>query len=56
LFELCDTAIWMDEGHMKLRGSLREAITAYKGRDPFAHLDKETLERLGVSPALSGDA
>jgi ABC-2 type transport system ATP-binding protein len=39
LFELCDTAIWMDEGQMKMRGSLREVITAYKGRDPFAHLD-----------------
>src|SRR6184192_2259267 len=35
LFELCNTAIWMDEGHMKQRGSLREVLTAYKGRDPF---------------------
>ena len=59
LFELCDTAIWMDEGHMKLRGSLREVITAYKGRDPLPHLPQETLERLDASPALStnsGDA
>src|SRR3954454_12220117 len=37
LFELCDTAIWMDEGHVKMHGSLREVITGYKGRDPLAH-------------------
>jgi ABC-2 type transport system ATP-binding protein len=53
LFELCNSAIWMDEGQMKLRGSLREVITAYKGRDPFQHMDAETLNRLGLSPAMS---
>jgi homopolymeric O-antigen transport system ATP-binding protein len=53
LFELCDSAIWMDEGQMKMRGSLREVITAYKGRDPFQHMDEETLTRLGLSPAMS---
>jgi len=41
LFELCDTAIWMDEGQMRKRGSLREVLTAYKGRDPFAHRELE---------------
>jgi ABC-2 type transport system ATP-binding protein len=54
LFELCNTAIWMDEGHVKMNGSLREVITGYKGRDPFASMDPETLERLGVGePALT---
>ncbi|MGX7823596.1 galactan export ABC transporter ATP-binding subunit Wzt/RfbE [Actinokineospora sp. 24-640] len=47
LFELCNTAIWMDEGRVKMHGSLREVLTAYKGRDPFEHMSKETLERLG---------
>ncbi|GGS17822.1 MULTISPECIES: galactan export ABC transporter ATP-binding subunit Wzt/RfbE [Actinokineospora] len=47
LFELCDTAIWMDEGRVKMHGSLREVLTAYKGRDPFEHMSTETLERLG---------
>ncbi|SDC76099.1 galactan export ABC transporter ATP-binding subunit Wzt/RfbE [Actinokineospora iranica] len=47
LFELCNTAIWMDEGQVKMQGSLREVLTAYKGRDPFEHMSKETLERLG---------
>src|ERR687887_2577359 len=59
LLELCSSAIWMDKGQMKLRGSLREVITAYKGRDPFPHLPPEMLERLDASPALStksGDA
>jgi ABC-2 type transport system ATP-binding protein len=51
LFELCDSAIWMDEGHMRKRGSLREVITAYKGRDPFPHLPEETLERVGAATA-----
>ncbi|CRK60921.1 O-antigen/lipopolysaccharide transport ATP-binding protein ABC transporter RfbE [Alloactinosynnema sp. L-07] len=47
LFELCNTAIWMDEGRVKMHGSLREVLTAYKGRDPFEHMSPETLERLG---------
>ncbi len=47
LFELCNTAIWMDEGKVKMHGSLREVLTAYKGRDPFEHMSPETLERLG---------
>jgi ABC-2 type transport system ATP-binding protein len=50
LFELCDTAIWMDEGHVRKHGSLREVLTAYKGKDPFAHLADEALERLGDAP------
>ncbi|WP_409489287.1 ABC transporter ATP-binding protein [Amycolatopsis sp. cmx-11-12] len=51
LFELCDSAIWMDEGHVKQRGSLREVLTGYKGRDPFENMSQETLERFGVVPA-----
>ncbi|ANN21257.1 galactan export ABC transporter ATP-binding subunit Wzt/RfbE [Amycolatopsis orientalis] len=50
LFELCDSAIWMDEGHVKQRGSLRDVLTGYKGRDPFENMSKETLERFGVEP------
>jgi ABC-2 type transport system ATP-binding protein len=52
LMELCDTAIWMDEGHVKLRGGLREVLTAYKGKDPFENLSAEALARLGVEPVL----
>jgi ABC-2 type transport system ATP-binding protein len=48
LLELCTSAIWMDEGHMRQHGSLREVITAYKGRDPYENMDAETLRRLGV--------
>jgi ABC-2 type transport system ATP-binding protein len=52
LMELCDTAIWMDEGHLKLRGGLREVLTAYKGKDPFENMGPEALARLGVEPVL----
>ncbi|NUT53101.1 MAG: ABC transporter ATP-binding protein, partial [Saccharothrix sp.] len=55
LVELCTTAIWMDEGHVKMQGSLREVVTSYKGRDPFEHLSGETLERIGQSRVLSGN-
>jgi ABC-2 type transport system ATP-binding protein len=52
LMELCDTAIWMDEGHVKMRGGLREVLTGYKGKDPFENMGAETLARLGVAQAL----
>ncbi|HEY8374115.1 MAG TPA: ABC transporter ATP-binding protein [Pseudonocardiaceae bacterium] len=47
LMELCNTAIWMDHGQIKMQGGLREVLTAYKGRDPFENLSPETLERAG---------
>jgi ABC-2 type transport system ATP-binding protein len=42
LLELCTTAIWMDEGRIRMRGSVYEVLTAYKGREPY------------VVPELSG--
>jgi homopolymeric O-antigen transport system ATP-binding protein len=53
LLELCTTAIWMDEGRMRMHGSLREVLTAYKGRDPFENISTETAQRLGVEPAVA---
>jgi ABC-2 type transport system ATP-binding protein len=53
LLELCNSAIWMDEGRIKQQGSLREVLTSYKGKDPFENLSPEMLERLGESPALT---
>ncbi|RZQ62030.1 ABC transporter ATP-binding protein [Amycolatopsis suaedae] len=55
LMEFCDSAIWMDSGNVKQQGSLREVLTAYKGRDPFEHLSAETLARIGAAPAMSGN-
>jgi ABC-2 type transport system ATP-binding protein len=40
LRELCCTAIWLDHGQIREHGPLREVLTHYKGRDPFAHLDE----------------
>jgi ABC-2 type transport system ATP-binding protein len=51
LFELCDSAIWMDEGGVKQQGSLREVLTGYKGQDPFENMSEDMLERLGLSTA-----
>jgi ABC-2 type transport system ATP-binding protein len=48
LMELCNQAIWMDGGRMKMKGSLREVLTAYKGRDPYEHLSPEALAAMGV--------
>jgi ABC-2 type transport system ATP-binding protein len=52
LMELCDSAIWMDEGRVRLHGGLREVLTAYKGKDPYESMSRSTLERLGIEPAL----
>ncbi|KJK51161.1 ABC transporter ATP-binding protein [Lentzea aerocolonigenes] len=50
LAEFCDTAIWMDEGHVKMHGDLREVLTAYKGYDPF-----ERMHMPHEAPVLSGN-
>ncbi|XVS64638.1 galactan export ABC transporter ATP-binding subunit Wzt/RfbE [Actinosynnema sp. CA-299493] len=55
LAEFCSTAIWMDEGKVKMQGSLREVLTSYKGRDPFENMAPETLERIGQPRVLSGN-
>jgi ABC-2 type transport system ATP-binding protein len=51
LMELCDQAIWMDGGRMKMQGGLRDVLTAYKGRDPYQDMSADALRRLGVEPA-----
>ncbi|HVV19852.1 MAG TPA: ABC transporter ATP-binding protein [Pseudonocardiaceae bacterium] len=56
LMELCDTAIWMDEGHVKQQGGLRDVLTAYKGRDPFENASPELLRRLGLADTVKHDA
>jgi len=48
LHELCDTAIWMDEGRMRERGPLRQVIAQYKGIDPF----EEQPEPVSAAPVL----
>ncbi|MFI9008790.1 ABC transporter ATP-binding protein [Actinosynnema sp. NPDC053489] len=55
LAEFCNTAIWMDEGQVKMQGSLRDVLTSYKGRDPFERMSEDQLERLGQPRVLSGN-
>ncbi|MQA16872.1 MAG: ATP-binding cassette domain-containing protein [Pseudonocardiaceae bacterium] len=50
LIELCDTAIWMDKGHIREEGALRTVLHHYRGKDPFANLSQEAMNRIG-SPA-----
>ncbi|HVW39775.1 MAG TPA: ABC transporter ATP-binding protein [Amycolatopsis sp.] len=54
LLELCTTAIWMDEGRMRMQGSLRDVLTAYKGKDPYENISAETAERLGIGAVPVG--
>ncbi|SDK64304.1 hypothetical protein SAMN04487820_110149 [Actinopolyspora mzabensis] len=35
LLELCTTAIWMDEGRIRMHGSVHEILTTYKGDEPY---------------------
>ncbi|WP_199430817.1 galactan export ABC transporter ATP-binding subunit Wzt/RfbE [Qaidamihabitans albus] len=53
LLELCTSAIWMDEGHMRMQGSLRDVLKAYKGKDPFQNISPETAARLGIERPVS---
>ncbi len=39
LADLCDTAIWMDQGTIREHGPLREVLHHYKGRDVLAEID-----------------
>jgi ABC-2 type transport system ATP-binding protein len=55
LFELCNSAIWMDEGGMRMQGGLREVLTAYKGRDPYEGMSQDNIERFD-SPELAASA
>ncbi|KAA9166871.1 ABC transporter ATP-binding protein [Amycolatopsis acidicola] len=53
LLELCTSAVWMDEGRMRMQGSLREVLTAYKGRDPYESISAETAERIGAERTVT---
>lgn len=50
LFELCTSAIWLDEGRIRAHGTLRDVIWQYKGYDPYQNMSAEGLERIGVNP------
>ncbi|MHA6801906.1 galactan export ABC transporter ATP-binding subunit Wzt/RfbE [Salinifilum ghardaiensis] len=56
LVEMCDTALWMDQGGIKERGDLRHVLTHYKGYDPFPYLSKEAQQRLGSAETSTNGA
>jgi len=49
LMELCSSAIWLDEGHIRMHGTVRDVLTAYKGEDPYEGISNDLAERLGVA-------
>jgi ABC-2 type transport system ATP-binding protein len=40
LADLCDTAIWMEQGRIREQGPLREVLHHYKGRDVLAEMGR----------------
>ncbi|WHT19672.1 ABC transporter ATP-binding protein [Crossiella sp. CA-258035] len=50
LKSLCSTAIWVDHGQVRAHGALREVLTQYKGRDPFANDDEHASVGAGGTP------
>jgi ABC-2 type transport system ATP-binding protein len=51
LMELCDTAIYMEQGSIKQHGDLREVLRAYKGHDPWP--SRHPRETSPVEPQAS---
>ncbi|GAA1320041.1 galactan export ABC transporter ATP-binding subunit Wzt/RfbE [Pseudonocardia xinjiangensis] len=50
LRELCTTAIWMDEGRMRMHGPLEETLAAYKGQAPHDNNNREPVDAAGGKP------
>ncbi|MBP2475379.1 ABC-2 type transport system ATP-binding protein [Crossiella equi] len=50
LKSLCSTAIWVDHGQVREHGPLRQVLTSYKGRDPFANDDEHASVGAGGTP------
>ena len=53
LADLCDTAIWMDQGQIREHGPLREVLHHYKGRDVLAELESRSRRRCRRSAVVA---
>jgi ABC-2 type transport system ATP-binding protein len=62
LAQLCDRALWIDHGEIKMDGGIEDVVTAYEGPDAGAHVRQvlkeiaaeETTEKTGAAKK-SGD-
>ena len=45
LAQLCDTALWIDHGQIRMRGGIEEVVTAYEGPEAGRAV-RDTLERM----------
>ena len=52
LADLCDTAIWMDQGPIREHGPLREVLHHYKGRDVLAELEASPVNERAAAAGL----
>ena len=44
LAQLCDTAMWVDHGTIKMSGGIEEVVRAYEGEDAARHVREVIAE------------
>jgi len=58
LAQLCDSAMWIDHGQIRLQGGIEEVVRAYEGPDAGSHvatvLRELEVEKAGGSTAGAG--
>jgi ABC-2 type transport system ATP-binding protein len=50
LAQLCDTAMWIDHGTIKMHGEIEDVVRAYEGPDAAAHV-RRTIEEMAAEEA-----
>ncbi|NMN98545.1 ABC transporter ATP-binding protein [Antrihabitans stalactiti] len=50
LAQLCDTAMWIDHGTIRMQGEIEDVVRAYEGPDAAAHV-RRTLEEMAAEEA-----
>ena len=54
LAQLCETAIWIDHGRMRMTGGIEEVVTAYEGPEAGAHV-AQIRRSLAAEALASGE-
>jgi ABC-2 type transport system ATP-binding protein len=52
LARLCKTAMWIDHGVIKLRGSIEDVVRAYEGEDAARHVREVLAETAADQPLV----
>ena len=56
LAQLCDTAMWVDHGTIKMTGGIEEVVRAYEGEDAARHVREVIEENAALGLAAVADA